>query len=285
LQNGARPEEIAGANAMAKEAYAAYQLVASGPRLESKNAATASRKAAESAFNLADENFKRMSTLHERHVISSQEFDTARNQFESAKERFNAAKEDEQAMLTGSRAEEIQAAQARYIQTQQQAQLVRNGSRAEDIAAQLAVIQGIRAQLTQMDDALDELTIKSPCNCVVSSLDLKAGQLVMANQNLASLTDLNDLWVKIYIPEEDFGKIVVGDEAYAQADAFPKITFHGAVTQLASRAEFTPRTVQTKKSRKLQVFGVKVALSNKDELLRPGMILDVQLKPKAKAGD
>ena len=70
------------------------------------------------------------------------------------------------------------------------------------------------------------------------------------------------------------------DEALAEVDAFPGKVFHGTITQLGSRAEFTPRNVQTKKSRIKQVFGVKIKLDNTEGLLRPGMNMDVTLKPK-----
>jgi HlyD family secretion protein len=280
LQNGAQPEEIAAANARAWEAQAGYQLATEGPRKEDVERVTAMRRQAEADRDLANDNFERMKKLFDSRVISQQEFDTTRTAYQAANERFNAAREQELALRNGSRPQEINAARARVIQQQQQAQLIRKGPRFEDIASQAAMVSALQAQVGQLDKAIQELQVFSPCNCEIAGLNIKAGQLVLPNQTVATLINVDDLWVRIYIPEEDFGKISLGDEAIGVVDAFPDKVFHGTVVQLGSRAEFTPRNVQTKKSRKKQVFGVKVALKNKDRLLRPGMNMDVTLKPK-----
>jgi HlyD family secretion protein len=92
---------------------------------------------------------------------------------------------------------------------------------------------------------------------------------------VASLYDLNDIWIRVYVPEERFGQMGVGDKVSVKVDAFPDKIFEGTVVQLASRAEFTPRNVQTVEGRHAQVFGVKIAIDNHEQLLRLGMPADV----------
>jgi HlyD family secretion protein len=61
-------------------------------------------------------------------------------------------------------------------------------------------------------------------------------------------------------------------------DAFSDKKFAGRVTEIASEAEFTPQNVQTKEQRSNLVFGVTIKVDNADDLLKPGMPADAELK-------
>ena len=61
-------------------------------------------------------------------------------------------------------------------------------------------------------------------------------------------------------------------------DAFPGRTFAGAISEIASEAEFTPKNVQTKKERVNLVFRVKIAIHYAEGVLKPGMPADAQLR-------
>lgn len=275
LRRGPRPQEIAAAEAQYRQAQAQANLIASGTRTEEIEQAAANRRQAEADLENARRNYQRFQTLADRRVISQQELDTARTQFEVAQERVNAARQRETELRRGNRPQEIAAAQQEAQAQRQRLQLLRAGTRPEEIAAQEAIVQSIQAQLQQLEETENELAVRSPCSCQISSMDIKAGQLISPNQTLATLTNLNDLWVRVYIPEERFGQVKPGDPAEVTVDAFPRRTFKGRVVQIASRAEFTPRNVQTEETRKIQVFGVKVALDNQGLMLRPGMPADV----------
>jgi HlyD family secretion protein len=62
-------------------------------------------------------------------------------------------------------------------------------------------------------------------------------------------------------------------------DAYPTRTFDGAITEVASEAEFTPKNVQTKKERVNLVFRVKIAVQNSGGVLKPGMPADAIVRP------
>jgi len=62
-------------------------------------------------------------------------------------------------------------------------------------------------------------------------------------------------------------------------DAFPGRTFAGAISEIASEAEFTPKNVQTKKERVNLVFRVKIAIRDAEGVLKPGLPADAQLRP------
>ncbi len=71
----------------------------------------------------------------------------------------------------------------------------------------------------------------------------------------------------------------MGQAVKVRVDAFPNKEFRGHVVQIPSVAEFTPRNVQTAEERSAQVFGLKVAIENKERLLRGGMNAEIELPP------
>lgn len=280
LVNGARPQELDAARAQAGQAQAQAQLVQEGPRKEDITQAQASKRQALADLENARANRDRFETLWSRHVISAQEHDAAHTSYLVAKERYEGALAKEKALLAGSRPQEIAMAQKQLEAQRAQYALVKAGPRPEAIAAQRALVESLKAQKAQVQKAVDELQVVSPCACEVSGLNIKPGQLILPNATVATLVNLDDLWVRVYIPEEVFGRVQPGDNATVTVDAWPGEHFKGKVVQLASRAEFTPRNVQTVESRKLQVFGVKVAIDNQARKLRPGMVADVIFTPK-----
>ena len=83
------------------------------------------------------------------------------------------------------------------------------------------------------------------------------------------------LWVRVYVPEPWLGLIKVDQPVRVRVDSFPEQDFEGRIEQINRAAEFTPRNTQTVAERIKQVFGVKIALLNRQDLLRAGMAADV----------
>ena len=106
-------------------------------------------------------------------------------------------------------------------------------------------------------------------------LDLRPGDLVGANAPVAKLLEANQLYVMVYIPQNDVGRVQVGQHAEVRVDAFPKRTFNAVVEQIRQQAEFLPRNVQTSDERQHQVFGVKLRVENPTNELRAGVQADV----------
>ena len=89
-------------------------------------------------------------------------------------------------------------------------------------------------------------------------------------------------WVemKIYIPEQQIGKIHLGSEAHINVDAYRDKYFVGKVSKISDQAQFTPKNVETKEERVKLVFAVEVAVENQESVLKPGMPGDVILRWK-----
>jgi len=77
----------------------------------------------------------------------------------------------------------------------------------------------------------------------------------------------------VYVPEADLGQVSLGQTVEVTVDAYADV-FIGHVSHIASKAEFTPKNVQTQEERVHMVFAVKIRLDNPDHRLKPGMPAD-----------
>ena len=143
-------------------------------------------------------------------------------------------------------------------------------------AARMQVAQA-RAQLADIEAQLAEMQVVAPAECVLETLSVKVGDILVPpfNQEVATVLLTQHLWVRVYVPETWLGFIHDGDKVRVRVDPFPGVDFPGVVEQINRQAEFTPRNVQTVEDRIKQVFGVKVRLPADDHRLRAGMAADV----------
>ena len=111
---------------------------------------------------------------------------------------------------------------------------------------------------------------------MIESLDLRPGDLVAANQPVARMLEPSQLWVRVFVPEPQLGRVKVGQRASLTVDTFPGREFAAKVVEIRTQAEYTPRNVQTLDQRMDQVFGVKVSIDPVPEL-KPGMAATVRL--------
>lgn len=124
---------------------------------------------------------------------------------------------------------------------------------------------------------LADARVIAPLDGVVLLRLAEPGEVVQAGQPLVILVDPGDLFLDVYIEERQIGKVRVGNPARVTVDAFPQRTFDGVVSEVAQRAEFTPRDVHMPDERATQVFAVKIRLRNDDGFLKPGMPADAEI--------
>lgn len=176
------------------------------------------------------------------------------------------------------------AARTQYEQARQQLASARLGR--DKVAAQHTQIGALAAQLQQAKAvqreaqvALDELTLKAPSAGRVMSRLREPGEVVAAGSPLLEIVNLQSLFLKVFIPENQIGKVRVGLPARIYSDAFPKAFYDARVRSIANRAEFTPKEVQTPDERVKLVFAVKLqVLTNPDDRLLPGLPADAVIR-------
>jgi len=169
-------------------------------------------------------------------------------------------------------------AQSQHDQSAQALQLLEVGPRPERIEAQRATVASAQAAVQQMDAMLANSEIRSPFDGVVSVKDREIGETVSPGAPVLTVTNMNDRWVRIYIPETRIGAVHLGQVATISADTYKGKTYPGAVSFIASEAEFTPKNVQTQDERVKLVYAVKVRITGDATYdLKPGIPADVQL--------
>jgi HlyD family secretion protein len=149
------------------------------------------------------------------------------------------------------------------------------------VNAQTSVLKAkqdqIEASLNLLERQLKDGKIYSSIDGLIIEKYVELGEIATPGGLIYKIGDLNSFWVKIYLAETDLGIVKIGDEVKVEVDAYPE-ALKGIVTWVSSEAEFTPKSVQTKKSRAELVYAVKVTIFNPPRPLKIGMPVEVFLK-------
>jgi HlyD family secretion protein len=147
------------------------------------------------------------------------------------------------------------------------------------LASKAAAVK-VRVLTTQLDKIdvdidlllrqLDDCYPTAPCSGTVTEKYVEEGELLAAGKPMGRVSALDELWVKVYLPAGDFANIKINDSATVNTEAGQK-TYWGTVVWTSPEAEFTPKNVQTEKSRANLVYAVKVLVPNTDGELKIGM--------------
>jgi multidrug resistance efflux pump len=146
-----------------------------------------------------------------------------------------------------------------------------------DVQNRQAVIDPVQQQVTHAQ--LERLELRAPMAGVVQKRLVHRGEVVAAGAPLLTVADPTDLKVTLYVREADLGRVFVGQAVAIQADGFPDQSFDGRVSTIATRAEFTPRNVQTQRDRQNLVFAVSVRVPNPTGALKAGLPVDATFAP------
>ena len=229
--------------------------------------------------------------------------DAAQQGYDNAKSELDSAQQAYNDLLTSQRASDIldaranlAASQARYDTAIDRYNALLTGEDsltvkvAADMVAQAqANVEAAKSKVTQAQSAidqakaainlieiqLDKLVITAPVDGVVLARNIEPGEIVLAGGTSLTLGQLDHLTITVYIPENRYGEIKLGDQATVSVDSFPAALFNATVTRIADQAEFTPRNVQTVEGRSTTVFAVQLEVKNPGGLLKPGMPADV----------
>jgi multidrug resistance efflux pump len=145
----------------------------------------------------------------------------------------------------------------------------------EQLAIAQAQVEVARGALKVIQAQLAKLTITAPMDGIVILRSAEPGEVLVPGAPLLTLLRLDDLTIAVYIPEDRYGTIRLGQFATMSVDSFSGETFDATVIRIADQAEFTPRNVQTEEGRKTTVFAVELSVANPEGKLKPGMPADV----------
>ncbi|KAF1083909.1 putative efflux pump membrane fusion protein [Sporotomaculum syntrophicum] len=225
----------------------------SGAREQEKNEAATGVSLAQVNLEKATTDLARMEYLFQNGAAPQAEYDQAKTNAELAKN-------------------QLAAAEARL-------KVVEAGSRPEQIKAARAEVERSRAVLKASDALLADLKVYAPIAGVVLSRNYEVGEYVQMGASLATVADLMDLWIKVYIPTDDLPQIKLGQQVQFSVSGMEQ-QYKGVVEEIATRGEFTPKTIQTQQERANVVFAVKIKIGDTGGVLKPGMPADVTFGPR-----
>lgn len=166
-------------------------------------------------------------------------------------------------------------AKARLEVARANLELARAETQPEEVALAEAQVEVARSALAILETQLERLSVVSPVDGIVLERIVHPGEVAVPSSTLLTLAQLDNLTITVFIPEDRYGLINLGDIAQVTVDSYPDEIFTARVVHVADRAEYTPRNVQTQEGRKTTVFAIKLAIDNHSGKLKPGMPADV----------
>jgi len=143
-------------------------------------------------------------------------------------------------------------------------------------------IANVKAQRDEVQSSIDYLTVESPIDGVITARSVEPGAVVTPGQTLLSVINLDEVYLRGYVPEGRIGEVQVGQTAKVFLDSFPKKPFEGKVTQIDPEGSFTPENIYFKDDRVKQVFGIKISIKQAEHFAKPGMPADAEIVPEKK---
>jgi multidrug resistance efflux pump len=153
---------------------------------------------------------------------------------------------------------------------------LQRGNRPEDIASAKATLEAEEKQLGYLERQRAESAVKAPAAGVIESMELRPGDLVGPNQPVARILEPGQIWVRVYVPEPQLGRVRVGQRAAIRWTPGPTASSPGRSSRSARSPSTRRATSRRSTSAADQVFGVKVAIDPAPEL-KPGMSATVRV--------
>ncbi|MFO0911098.1 MAG: efflux RND transporter periplasmic adaptor subunit [Isosphaeraceae bacterium] len=275
LRKGSRVEEIRAGEATVAAAQSRFIRAMVGFREEEVRQSRNDWQSAEADLKFAEEELARSERLWERRSIPKAELDSARASYDRARGRAQASRARYDLVTTGNRPEDIAEANALLDEARANLDLLRAGTRPEDIAAQEARVEETQCKIRELEANLAEADVRAPSRSVVDVVSVRKGDLVAPGQVVVRVLQADDLWVKVFIPETELGKVRLNQKVDVTVDSYPGKVFTGTMVYVAPRSEFTPRNIQSVDERRHQVFGAKVRVADPQGVFKAGMAAQV----------
>lgn len=138
------------------------------------------------------------------------------------------------------------------------------------------LVEMARAEIDRLDVLIADAILKAPMSGRVQYRLAEPGEVLSAGSRVVTILDLENVYMTIFLPAKDIGKIIIGSEARIVLDALPDIVIPAKVSFISSEAQFTPRAVETREEREKLMFRVKIRipkplLSQHIEKVRTGL--------------
>jgi HlyD family secretion protein len=246
------------------QAAAQLRLLEAGSRTEDVRQAEAQVKSAEADLAgarddlaSAETDFTRFDQLLRANSGSQKQRDDAATRRDVAKSRLAGAEE------------RVRAAREVVVR-------LKNGARPQEIDAARARVAAADAQIATLQQAIDDAVVKAPLGGIVTQKLADVGEILAPRTPIVTVADLDHAWANIYIDEPLVPRLRLGQPATIHTDAGGQ-GLRGTVTFISTKAEFTPRNVQTAEERSKLVYRIKVSVDNSKGILKQGMPVEADV--------
>ena len=196
--------------------------------------------------NVMAKSYERIKTLHEQKVVSDQKYDEVEAQYQAACATTRAAKS--------------------------QYDMAVAGARQEDKDAAVALVERANAAVELVNSYLDEITLTSPADGIVTARYPKVGELVGQGSPIMTVQDLGDMWFTFNIREDQLHSMKNGDKVQLRIPALDNREVTATVYYMVVRESYaTWRATKEQGEFDCRTFEVRVRPDSEIEGLRPGM--------------
>ena len=232
------------------------------------DAALATRASAESDLQFKKSEFERTESLRARQIISQQQWENARNAWQQS---------DQFAQRSAAEAESARAMVAEAQGSQGQIQVLTSELRGLEHDG-----ERIRASIAKQRVMIEDLRLTSPGAGIVDQTFVHNGEYLVPGQRVLLMHDPADIWIDANVKETEIRHVQPGDEVEIRVDAYPDRHFTGTVERVgnAATSQFSllPNTNPSGNFTKVtQRLPVRISIAQDEELLRPGMMVEVAI--------
>lgn len=129
-----------------------------------------------------------------------------------------------------------------------------------------AAVEVAEAQVAQLEVMIRDMTLTAPVDGRIEYKLVQPGTVIGSGARVATLLDLSDVYMTVFLPTGEAGRVSLGAEARIVLDAAPSFVIPATVSFVAAEAQFTPKTVETQNEREKLMYRVKLRIA--PELLK-----------------
>jgi HlyD family secretion protein len=245
-----------------------------------------------SAYRIKIDIAKKLSGDSDVLTAAEDALDTAEAELEDAQNTYAALLNTDAADQVKEARAVLSVAQERYQMSMDTLSRMQTGEYSPQVTIAAAALEQAKAGLEQankavgqadanlslLDTQMEKLTVYSPQEGVILTRNVEPGEFVQPGATAFAMANLNDMTITVYVPEDRYGEIKLGQQATVTVDSYPGETFSAEVIHIADQAEFTPRNVQTVEGRSATVYAIKLRVADNQGKLKIGMPADVVFK-------
>ncbi len=283
LYGATLPAEVARAESGVEVIRSQLQELDAGYRKQEVERARLAYLAAQEVVDEAAKDKVRYERLYKNGIVAEKSRDAVKLKYDSASKELDRAKEALDMMKEGVRKETIGTAEARLAEgeavvRQAKTNLKKITTARRDVEQAKSQIAVAQSAVALADISLDYTLLRAPFDGIVTSRNVEPGEVVTSGREVLTLADLSTVYLKIFVAEEDLGKVKIGQTADVKTDSFSDKVYRGRVSFVSPQGEFTPKIIQTHKERVKLVYLVKISIPNPEGELKSGMPADAWLR-------